>query len=342
MNLAFIDPDGFPGVENYFEQEPRETVKPALSSVARFDVTHFLLDRKLSLQGLAGGILANCDAGDSVVVVSHGTPDSLLIPVGAGSKKILNVKHVRLVQEALASRIDHALAATELGFPGKKGREDFNLLVKNMRLVQKANLNHVAFRACRAGRNLELVIALANLFNCRTISIPKLRDFFVKSEVKFISSADMDKTQRERPNIYYYGEKPHRVVMDFKLTKPTSSKGIFWVGAETTEDVRKAKTSEAIERFMAAKFSHGNAKAFKRGGHVYLHGLWLEGVAPYFYFPNDPGYNMNLQTWSNEPFVPDMYIPPDSTRRNGLAGLIDDMHERQAQRRMQRAARWGS
>lgn len=333
MNLALIDPDGFPGIKDYFEQAPIETVHTALAKTATFEVGNQIRDRTLSLQGIGNYVTENCEEGDSLVIVSHGNNEQILIPLGVGSRAGLNYANVRKLNECLDNpNCDYKVAAGQLGFTSTV---QFEKLMSYFFILRLLKLNHVGFRACRAGNDMGLVIELSKLFNCRTISVPMLRDFFTKTTMKFINTKQMDEIQKTRPNLYYFGEKPYRVVIDYLIS---GSSGKIWFNAELGSEELKTRTSKAVDQFLAAKFKFSKPDQIRRKDDLFLHGLFLEGKAPYFYFPSDPGYNNNLRTWSNEPFIPDMYIPKEQDR-DGIRRLIDNVRERRVQRQMRRAAR---
>ncbi|HQR42549.1 MAG TPA: hypothetical protein PLX97_07685 [Gemmatales bacterium] len=326
MNLAIVRPQKLDGVLDYFEQFPIETLGPVLGKGGNFFVQFGWKDPQLDLEGIGKAITMNCVKGDSVVIVCHGTPTDLMIPMGAGSKIAVNHKTLALLNQVLVDPMTdrYDQIGHELGFDSMAKLDHFDKLVNYFIEIRKLQLRHVAYRACRIGQDLEFLAESQTLFGCKNVSAPLKRDFFAQVTPKLMSTRDIDALIRKHPDGYVFGKPGKRIYISYKMTGHSSADIGF-----------KMESVDAVKDFMAAKFKFNDEKQYKKGGKIALHGLWNEGAAPYFYFPTDVGYFSNLRTWDDPLSILPLYIPEE---RTGVRGLIDRIRDRRQSRKMHRAA----
>jgi hypothetical protein len=324
VNTAIVRPQGFPGAAEYFTQQPLESMGPILGRGGRFTVKDYVKDKLLSLQGVAQYIVEGCDAGDSALVVCHGSTTQLSIPIGAGSTHPVTVDALRRMNQALCQPgfdpFKKVMAELGVGNPNEALRFYRNILTMRDCL----QLKHLGFRACRVGTDKDFLRHVCLLFWCQSSSAPKLRDFFARGRPSYYKTADFDKLVKKFPNTFYWGTAPNRVGLQGLVTK---SHGALQFVAESVE---------AVRLFMKAKFGFATEAQYKRGEWVEMHGLWTEGAPPYFYFPSDRGYDANMETFHFDELLPPLYIPPEEEHAGGVRGLIERVRTRVRARRAAR------
>lgn len=315
MNLAIVRPQGFPGAAEYFEQKPLESMGPILGRGGRFSIAGYEIDKNLSLQGVTQYLVEGCDAGDSALVVCHGSETQLSIPIGAGSDQPVTVDAIRRMNDALLkSDVEFKKVMAELGV--KKEADAWAFYMNILALRKFIKLKHLAFRACRVGKDKEFLRQMCLLFYCDGSSAPRLRDFFTRGRPSYYKTADFDKLMKKFPNTYYWGTAPNRIGLQGLVS---GSHGKLQFVAESVE---------AVRLFMKAKFGFNSEIQYKRGEWVEMHGLWTEGAPPYFYFPSDPGFDANVTTFHFDELLPPLYIPPEVEKVGGLRGLIQRVRGR--------------
>lgn len=326
MNTAVIQNHKFPGVLDYFEQFPSETLGNVLGKGGSFPVQFFCKDPHLSLEGIGKYLVTNCHTRSSAVIVCHGKPTELMIPLGTGSRQSINKKTMELLSRVVDDPVncDYDGIAATCGFTSEKQLESYDNLIGYFSEIRRLNLRHVAFRACNVGQDFDFLIQAQSLFGCDSVSAPVKRDFFAKLKPKIIGPAEMDKLIRKFPNAYVYGAPNARVYITYKMT-----------GYASAEIGFKADSEQAIRQFMKAKFQFDEENQYKRGDTIALHGLWNDNIAPYFFFPQDPGYTKLLRTYTNPLTILPMITPKE---RTGLRGVIDRIKERRQSRKMHRYA----
>ncbi len=316
MNLAIVRPQGFPGAEEYFAQQPLESMGPILGRGGRFTVKDYVKDKLLSLQGVAQYIVESCDAGDSALVVCHGSATQLSIPIGVGSDKPVTTAALNRMTTALLSGKFEPFKVLMAEF-GVTNENEARRFFRNILTIRDCiKLKHLAFRACRVGTDKEFLRQICLLFYCDGSSAPRLRDFFTRGRPGYHKTAAFDKLMKKCPNTFYWGTAPNRVGLQGHVS-----------GSHGTLDF-VAESVEAVKLFMKAKFGFGTEVQYKRGEWVEMHGLWTEGAPPYFLFPSDPGYGANVTTFHFDELLPPLYFPPEEDHPGGVRGLIERVRAR--------------
>ena len=274
-------------------------------------------------EGVGVAIQKNCGPNDSVVIVCHGTPTELLIPIGFGSKVAVSQTSLQVLNEALRDpSADNDALGAACGFLTQSSLEHFYRLLAFFVNIRKLHLRHVAFRACKIGQSIGLLANAQQVFNAGSVSAPKKRDFFAQVTPKIISTKEYDKLVHHFPDGYTFGPPGLRVYISYQMTGPHSAAVGF-----------KAESVEAIRNFMSEKFSFVNEHLYTRGGKLGLHGLWNEGAPPYFFFPNDPGYSANIETFSEPICLPLPPLAPPTDASGGRHGIVERFRERIQKRR---------
>lgn len=321
MNIACIRPQGFPGVDDYFRHFPVAHSGSRLGGAFPFTVGFLYIDRELSLQGVLYDAFLKCQQGDALVIVGHGTPEKLSIPIGVGSSVGITVTALQALNDAADSATPDLNAVARAC--GMRDTSTVGLILDYVAAVRKLQLSHVAIRACNVGQNFSWLVEMQQLFGCKCVSAPKRRDFFASTKVKYMSTVEFDKFEKKYPGNFYFGKAPHRISIVHSIAKGSTSGTLGF----------KAESEEAVRQFMRAKFRFVSPFEYKRGDQIALHGLWNDGIYPYFFFPADSGYSANLNSfvdpWALLPNLP----PPTDEYRGGLRGAFDRVRSRIQTRR---------
>ncbi len=284
MATVFVVVKGQHGknAQNFYTMFPAEAVLPnkeiiSISTVKRVS--------RPSLYTLLGAILKKKDK--EIVVVSHGVPTQLAIPVMPGINIGLNSDFINAI---LGKDSDVKLARKIRTSSGR-----IKLLRKRIKDVQLLSLSRLEFRACRVGQSKPMLTALERLFNARSVCAPKALDSYgrIRNLRPTTNAAVLRRWQSAHPRNQAFGTAPDRFfwVCDGSVDPPRISHAFAesWAGARAWGE---------------AKFPFGARHNFRRGTLYYhfLTNLLLDSSSALgtrtfdntFIFPNDLDYRNNL------------------------------------------------
>ncbi len=134
------------------------------------------------LDGLLDGILANCSAGDDIIVVGHGRENGLsmrLLPGSDTRAQSTAVSSLGMMSETVmdgfrvpAVPIDEAARTCQIT-PG-----EVTALRAKISRVRALRLGHVALRGCKIGAWPDVLQMYKPFFGCREVSAPTYRDTY--------------------------------------------------------------------------------------------------------------------------------------------------------------------
>lgn len=314
MGTVFVVVAGQHGnnAENFYKMFPAESVLPnreilQISKVVRVSSP--------SLDTLLRAIHRRGD--QEIVVVSHGVPSQLAIPVMRGVRIGLNIDFIN----AILGTDSNASLARRLHTSAR----NVATLRTRIRQVQQLRLSRLEFRACRVGRSQQTLEALQRLFGASTASAPRAFDGYGRIQGTSPTTASAVLTQWQSSHIGYqtFGTSPNRFfwVNNGSVDPP----GISAVFAESWGGVRA---------WAEAKFPSGASHNFRRGTFYYhiqtntaQNSSSAHGSRTFdnnFVFPNDQGYRQNLiRVQSSTPAQP---APTTGSAPQGRSTIGLDSH----------------
>lgn len=248
----------------------------AVPHMSLVDILETLLDNKAKFLPLS-----------SFFLVSHGTDDSLYIPIYPGKKTghALNTSAVQLLNGwgKLLYFGDMKAFAAELGLT----TDELDYLLMLIGQVQQMRIDHIAIRACQIGKNMTLVYELCKLFNCQSMSVPRLLDVYSGLIVPLWYKPEfflpIVKANAQRANVYIYGEAPNRVIL-YVVPKPHHRFSISAI----------AESQQAVDDFIQMVLpSVTHPRAFKSNQAVHFH-AFSTLARKAFTYQSDPEFNSNL------------------------------------------------
>ncbi len=222
-----------------------------------------------------------------VVVVSHGSPTQLAIPVMNGIRIGIDLT---FIQAILGSDSNASLARRLHTNVQKIAR-----LRANIQRVQQLRLSRLEFRACRIGQTRPMLSALKRLFGANSACAPRSFDGYgrIHNVRPSHDAAVLTHWQRANPNHQVFGTSPDR---------------FFWVNSGNVDPPAIsnafAESWGGARAWVEAKFPSGTNHRFRHGTFYYhmqtsmlptsslAHGR--RTFTNNFVFPNDPGYRQNL------------------------------------------------
>ena len=284
MATVFVVVPGQHGnnAQNFYRMFPAVSIlpNPQVLRIQRVDrVSSPSLDTLL--QAIAGR------RDREVVVVSHGNPTQLAIPVMQGISIGLDRN---FIQAILGSDSDASLAQ-RLGTNAQK----ISTLRNRIRQVQQLNISRLEFRACRVGQSRPTLEALKRLFGAGSACAPRAFDGYgvLQGTWPTTDAAILTTWQRNHTGYQSFGSSPNR---------------FFWINSGRVDPPVIshvfAESWSGVRAWAEAKFPSGANHRFRHGTFYYhiqtsmlptsslVHGNRTFGNN--FVFPNDPGYRQNL------------------------------------------------
>lgn len=177
--------------------------------------------------------------GSSVLICSHGTEDSLYLPIIPGNKRALDISAIQFFN----GWGDLVFLGDKKPFAGELqiSVDELNYLQLLIGQVQTLRLDHVAIRACQVGRDKQLMFELAKLFHCQSLSAPRMLDTYSGYIIPNIVDASeiqrtvdlINKGGATTTNYFIYGDAPNRLVVQMR-PKPHHRFGISSVAESRT------------------------------------------------------------------------------------------------------------
>lgn len=284
MGTVFVVVAGQHGsiAANFYRMFPAESVLPNQDIL---QIRHVVRVSNPSLDTLLQEISRRHD--QEIVVVSHGNPEQLAIPVMPGVRVGLNIDFVDAI---LGPRSDQDLAEAL----HTNQRSVANLRAK-IRAVQQLGLRRIEFRACQVGQSRPTLEALRRLFGAGTACGPRLFDGYgsISGTAPTTNAELLRRWQSNHLRHQIFGTSPNRFfwVNDGSADPPIISH-VFaesWIG---------------VREWIEAKFPSGSSHNFQQGTFYYhiqvamlpdsrtVHGR--RTFDSNFIFPNDTTYRQNL------------------------------------------------
>jgi hypothetical protein len=228
-----------------------------------------------SLSNLLKKINQYASYGDNIILCCHGTPTKLGLSPFKGAPKWMEEEHLDL----LASGSEEA--RIRFGYSEKEWEEFMNDLDK----VCQKNLNHIAIRACRIGKNKRFIKKFAKLLFARSVSAPTLRVAYINSDVRQLKSdTDLKELKSHYPMLFEIPtSKPNSklILGSRKISDSVYDVQMGYDNADTILTFYKDSFPEPVTIMKGQKYA-------------YLHGMVVPEAPHKFYFPLDPRYLSSL------------------------------------------------
>lgn len=284
MGTAFIAVAGQHGSNayNFYRMFPAASVLPSPQVLRVQQIDRI---QPPSLDALLRAIARRRDR--EIVVVSHGVPTQLAIPVMRGIRVGLDRS---FVQAILGSDSDASVARRL-----RTRARNITTLRTRIRRVHALHLTRLEFRACRVGQSRPTLEALRRLFGAASACAPSAFDGYGGlSGVRPTTDATiLARWQQAHPTHQSFGSSPD---------------GFYWVNDGSVDppiiSAAFAQSWKGVKDWVEAKFPSGTNHGFRRGAfyyHVQTSMLQNSSTARghrtfnnSFIFPNDAGYRQIL------------------------------------------------
>lgn len=279
--VAFIDSGAHPLASDFYQRCPDEPI----GTTGSIHVTAREPMPGLSVESLLRR-MASLGGGDDALVVCHGTPQGLSIPLLAGAAPRRGATSAQILGEARILAV--VLGTSTAGGASRTTTDEdaASMLMTDtarvatlrglMEAVQARHLNHVALRACNLGQSPANMATVKAFFGARSLSAPDQPDSYGPGNA---GSPTIDEGVWAR----WRAEHPHR------FEYPTGPLGGRFAVSPHQQRVRlaiMADSAQVVERWVGAHLPPGaNQSPF------IWHALWW-GLPPTF--SGEPEYRTHI------------------------------------------------
>lgn len=267
MAVLIYDSRGQPYAKEYYETFKTE---PYGKNNASLTVTSMNPLGAWNLPGLLKAIRVLCTKDKDLLIVGHGNPHGLRLPLAAGKTK--TAAQYRQLRSLIGKKTDKDKASycmiTEA---------EVKLILTLRTEVLKLKLLRVEIRACDIGQSMLALSALKDFLGAGTVGAPDLPDFFGKLNFGKPNNDGnyWQKWQKEHPGQQIYNMQGGKVAVQRLLQ--------FNCLAETTKAV-----NEWIKAYLPTPTKQVNTQKFPV--HAFLGST--------FFFPNESGYVSHIKHYS--------------------------------------------
>ncbi|MCA9048809.1 MAG: hypothetical protein KDA89_08785 [Planctomycetaceae bacterium] len=248
---------------------------------------------------------------------------TLMIPFGSNGLRLNKQDSEQLdgmlrEQGTEENRISNVTGYSGMDTQNRDDRKATKELLEFFSQIQSRGINHLAFRGLTNPSSFSRLhlLAIARLFNARTVSIPTLPCLFRKYQVK--KGDKMSKLHSLLDDQVFYGTPPAEIVLG-------TGSDLFYNSKE--------RSDADVATFYRNYFRFGSPPLSTVGSEVVLYGLVRDAQRCDFVFPGTPQYRNCLTTVNNEKYMPPAVA---EKKRRRICERIRERHAKRVARRQAR------